>query len=144
MDSLHYRIKSVDDQKLLHNLKSKLSRFTVEVRPFGRGPENSIWVEANSLIEIGLLLKDDPDLSFDWLEIVSCMEMEGAIAAYYFIRSTQDGSALVIRTTVDLKNQDKDIVIPSVIYLWPMAQMMEQEAADLFGIHFSGSAQVRR
>jgi NADH:ubiquinone oxidoreductase subunit C len=129
----------VDTSDLIPRLEEAVPGAVLEVRPFGRGGEISIWVELRSIQKVAQMVKKDPDFSFDWLENLSVMEVDKALVLSYFLRSQEKGHTLYLRGSVLPPSPDAAVEILTVTKVWPMAKLMELEVTDLFGIKFFGN-----
>lgn len=134
----------MDTSELIPRLEAALPGAVLEMRPFGRLGEVSLWVEMKSIARVAGFLRDDPMWAMDWLENLAAMEMEGTLVLTYFARSTSTGGKLVLRGTLQPKGSESLVEAPSVRETWPMAQCQEDEISDLFGIQFEGGGRRRR
>jgi NADH-quinone oxidoreductase subunit C len=88
-------------------------------------------------------LRDDPDLSFDFLSDVTASDWpdrEPRFWLAYHLYSLQRRHRL--RVKVGLGADDP--IVPSVVPLWPTADWFERELWDFFGIRFDGHPDLRR
>lgn len=61
-------------------------------------------------------------------------------AAVYHLLSITNNHRIRLRVLLD----EHDLVVPSVVDIWPAANWFEREAYDLFGIMFKGHPDLRR
>jgi NADH-quinone oxidoreductase subunit C len=61
-------------------------------------------------------------------------------ATVYHLLSISNNHRLRLRVCLD----EHDLMVPSVVQLWPSANWFEREAFDLFGIMFKGHPDLRR
>jgi NADH:ubiquinone oxidoreductase subunit C len=111
---------------------------------FGRTNTPLLWVEAGSIADVARLLREDPELSLDWLENLSVMQVDRVLVASWFLRSRKTKSRLVLRSTVVPPSPESEADLPSTRSVWPEAALMERENAELFGIRFDGAPVPRR
>ena len=105
--------------------------------------EETIEIRAADLLRVVQTLRDDPDLSFDFLTDLCGVHVPDRSETpflvvyhlYSFARKTR------LRVKAWLKD---DEAAPSVIALWPGANWQEREAFDLVGIRFDGHPDLRR
>lgn len=102
--------------------------------------EPYVTVAREGLCAVGLALRDEPDLRFDFLASVAGVDYGDRLAAVYHLLSTRLRQRLVLRVDV----AKTDAVIPSVAQIWPAAGWHEREAWDLLGIKFDGHPDLRR
>lgn len=107
---------------------------------FGKKHGVALWVEANRLFEIASVLFSAPEMEFDWLENLSLVQMDDALLATYFLRSTHHHDTLLIRCSRGLANTTAEkaekVQFPSVSEIWISAIPFEQEISELFGIEY--------
>jgi len=116
---------------------------------------STITVDREHLLEVGLVLRDDPSLQFALLvdvtavdrlpaeprfEIVYHMACVGD--AYLTAGATAAATPRRLRLKVMLSADDTRV--PSVVSVWPTAGWPEREVFDLFGISFDGHPDLRR
>lgn len=126
----------MDPNDLVPKLEEAVPGSVLEIGPFGRGEEISLWVQVQSIGQVARILSQDPEIGLDWLEDLSVMEMDGALVMTYFARSSQSRAQLMIRASVIPTSPDAEVQVPSVLDAWPMGRLVEREVADLFGIRF--------
>ncbi|MDR0770670.1 MAG: NADH-quinone oxidoreductase subunit C [Burkholderiales bacterium] len=95
-------------------------------------------------------LRDDPALSFDALSDIAGVdyrEFTGRdpaaprFAVAYHLLSTKHCWRLRVRVFAE---DETEPAVPSVVSLWPMANWMERECFDMFGIAFDDHPDLRR
>jgi len=89
------------------------------------------------------LLRDDPDLAFDFLTDVTCTdhpEEEPRFRVVWVLTSLSRGERVRLRT----RCPEEDPVVPSAVPLWAGANWLEREAYDMFGVRFEGHPDLRR
>lgn len=129
----------MEASELIPLLEAEVPGGVLEIRPFGRSGQISVWVEMSKLKRLAHTLCTHADLGFDWLENFSVFEVEGALVFTYFLRSTQGGRELILRGSSIPESDDAVVRVPSVTEPWPMAARLEMEASSLFGIYFENS-----
>ena len=97
-------------------------------------------VEAARLVEAARTLRDD--FHYDYLSCVTGVDQlpEGKLEVVYHLFRTRGGGALVLHT---LLPRD-DPHLPSLVPLFPGAELQEREAYDMYGIRFDGHPDLRR
>ena len=125
---------------LLENVKKSLAKKIV--RSCLRFDEATITIKADETIDVLKILKDKPEFHFkqlidlcgvDYLEFPEEQVNERRFAVVYHLLSLKNNQR--IRVKVFLENNEFPI-LPTVISLWPVADLYEREAFDLFGIMF--------
>ncbi len=112
--------------------------------------ELTLVVKAADWIETARVLRDDPDLRFEELMDLCGVDYstygEGAwegprFAVVAHLLSVTHNWRVRVRTFAP---EDGFPVVDSLTAVWPSANWFEREAFDLFGIMFSGHADLRR
>ena len=135
----------MDPKELTRKLKAGTPEGAIlELRPFGRSSVSTVYVETKSLLTVARFLRDEPAFSLDWLENLSAMEVQNAVVLSYFLRSRGAGGLLVLRASLLPASAEAEVDCDSVTPVWPMAERMEREIADLFGVRFRGNPMVAR
>ncbi len=93
------------------------------------------------LVEACTLLRDDPDLRFEFLSSLTGVDCLDSFEVVYHLESIR----LNLITCLKVKTFDRvNPVVPSVVPVWPGATLQEREAYDLLGIRFEGHPDLRR
>ncbi|HRE41695.1 MAG TPA: NADH-quinone oxidoreductase subunit C [Ignavibacteria bacterium] len=126
-------------QNLLHN---KLAGYNIV---FGDvNGDIDLTIPAEQLIEVCNILRNDPELGFDWLVDavgVDRFQKNLRFEIIYNLRSRKHKDRLFFRVKVsDSKNPES----PSVSGIWGAADWYEREAYDMVGIKFTGHPDLRR
>lgn len=105
-------------------------------------PHPRIHVDAAHWRPLAQLLRQDPELQFDWLADLAGVDYvaDAKFCVVYDLWSF----ALKHRFAVKVFCPRTAPAIPSVADLWPAANWHEREAFDLFGIQFPGHPNLRR
>jgi NADH-quinone oxidoreductase subunit C len=104
-----------------------------------------VHILPTALPKVARILKEDPDLAFDYLSDIRGMdylnmEREPRFEAVYELHSIGKNQTIRIRVGIP---EDKPTV-PSVAGLWRSAVFPERELHDMFGIRIEGLADQRR
>lgn len=116
-------------------------KFPDAVQDEPRDGYEGVAVKAENLLEVATALRDE--LGFNYLSSVTGVDQidDNKLEVVYHTYSIdQGGGALVMHVQVDRD----DPVIPSLMPLWPGADLQEREVWDLFGVHFPGHPDLRR
>ncbi|RMD53316.1 MAG: NADH-quinone oxidoreductase subunit C [Candidatus Thermofonsia bacterium] len=129
------------DELVVQKIKAAFPDAVEEVRDF-RG-ERTIIVALDKVKEICLLLRDDPDLQFNFLsDIVADDYLPDfpRFAVNYHIYSMPHKHRIRLRTWVEDPDQGPE----TVAEVWKVATWLEMEVWDLMGIRFKGNNSLRR
>ncbi|HUU84523.1 MAG TPA: NADH-quinone oxidoreductase subunit C [Phycisphaerae bacterium] len=105
-----------------------------------------VRVGADRLSEVMRFLHDDPELFFDQLCDLTCvdyLEFPDATDRFgvtYSLLSIKHGHRLWVKCFVN----DPEPTVPSVVNIWHGADWLEREVWDLFGVRFEGHPDLRR
>ncbi len=139
------------------------ARITVRRNP-GPAAQHSLLVDSADLVDVCRMLRDTPDLAFDYLSNVTGVDwldssMADAVAApaegeaaapatgfleviYHLYSTTRRVGPLVLRArTID---RGANVQIPSVVAVFRSAEFQEREIFDLYGVEFTGHPDLRR
>ncbi|HUW66004.1 MAG TPA: NADH-quinone oxidoreductase subunit C [Spirochaetia bacterium] len=96
--------------------------------------EDAVIVGGDDLPALLRSLKEDPDLAFNFLTNLTATDYADHLTVVYNLVSFLYGYQLTIRC--DIPRDDPRI--PSVMEIYPGADLQEREAYDLVGVVFTG------
>ena len=99
----------------------------------------SIKIAAENIKSACLELRNNDDLSFDYLLLLCVVDYEEYLQVVYFLYSTSKKHIVTLK--VDLSPDDPSI--NSVTSVWPGANWYERESHDLFGVFFVGHPNLK-
>jgi NADH-quinone oxidoreductase subunit C len=110
--------------------------------------DHTIVVRRESLVEMLRHCREAPALAFDMLTDLTAVD-------YLTFPGREDGPrfevvyhlyslALNHRLRVKVRVEEDDAVVPTAVPLWPIANWLEREVWDMFGIRFDGHPDLRR
>ena len=105
--------------------------------------ELTLWVDAPAIREACDLLRTDPELRFNFLSDLTCVDWyphEPRFEVVYHLLSIPRRE----RVRLKVRLTGGDAVLESVTSVWPAANFFEREVFDLFGVHFLGHPDLRR
>jgi hypothetical protein len=126
----------LDATELLSRVESALGSKLLEKGRFGRAGVACAWVEWKGLDAAAKILRDSPELSFDWLENLVVMQLDDSLVMTLFLGQSAGSAQLVVRASAELKKRDLKIEAPSLSEIWPTSVSFEKENAALFGVLF--------
>jgi NADH-quinone oxidoreductase subunit C len=85
-------------------------------------------------------LRYHPDLKFDYLFCLTCVDWKTHFTMVYHFTSTIHRHHVVIKAKLDRNHPQ----IETVSDIWRTAEMLEREVYDLFGIQFLNHPDLRR
>ena len=99
-----------------------------------------IRVAPKILHEVCAALRDDKDLRFDFLRLISSVDRTECLSSVYHLYSYTHHHEAVLRIDLDRENPHVD----SVSDLWAAAEWHERESFDMMGIVYAGHPDLRR
>ncbi len=117
------------------------TRFPGSVSPDTR-PGYAGWIVAkNTLLQLATALRDE--FGFDYLSSVTGVDYlpEGKMEVVYQVYKTTGGAGLMFKVQVPRADP---IEVPSLVSIYPGAELQEREAWDLLGVKFTGHPDLRR
>jgi len=122
--------------RLERQLAGKVSDFKGEVK------EPYLTVAADAIVAACRFLRDDADLRFEVLSDLTALDWpkEEKIQVVYHLFSYSQNHQIVLK--VDLPRDNPKVV--TVESVWKVANWLEREVYDLFGVIFEGHSDLRR
>ena len=99
-----------------------------------------ITVAAPRVPEVFRLLRDDPDLSFDFLRLLTAVDWGDRFGVVYHLYSYTHHHEVTLH--IDLSKEDPRVASSAAV--WATADWLEREAYDMMGIVFEGHPSLRR
>ena len=102
----------------------------------------NLRVNPQAVVEVCRYLRDEPDLKFEILSDLTGLDLpkENKIQVVYHIYSYSHRHQIVLK--VDLPRENPQL--STMEGVWKVANWLEREAFDLFGIVFEGHTDLRR
>ena len=100
-------------------------------------------IDASRIVDVARLLRDDPDLQFEMLTDLTCVdyiEQQPRFEVVYHFYSVARNRRVRIKARVAAAVCQID----SLIDLYPSADWMEREVWDMYGVRFEGHPDLRR
>ena len=116
--------------------------------------DTRILVQRQHIVEICRLLRDDPELEYNFF--VECLGVDyldfrddyrfEVVYNLYSLHYERNGKTVGHNQRVYLKVPvpEEDAVVPSVTSVYPGANFPEREIFDMFGVRFAGHPDLRR
>jgi NADH-quinone oxidoreductase subunit C/D len=117
------------------------ARFPGVLSPDTRSGYSGWIVNSANLLEFATSLRDG--LGYDYLSSVTAVDYlpEGKMEVVYHVYKTTGGAGVVFKIQVPRVDP---IEVPSLVSVYPGAELQEREAWDLFGIKFTNHPDLRR
>jgi NADH-quinone oxidoreductase subunit C len=131
---------------LLADLRERFGAAVVETHD--QHGDDTVVVRRESLVAILRHCREAPALAFDVLTDLTAVD-------YLKFPGREDGPRFEVvyhlyslrlnrRLRVKVRVEEDDAVVPTAVPLWPIANWLEREVWDMFGIRFDGHPDLRR
>ena len=131
---------------ILVDLRARFGAAVIETHD--QHGDHTLVVSRESLIEVLRHCRDVPTLAFDVLTDLTAVD-------YLTFPGREDGPRFEVvyhlyslahshRLRVKVQVEEDDAVVPTAVPLWPIANWLEREVWDMFGIRFDGHPDLRR
>ena len=100
-------------------------------------------VDPEQIVEVLRLLRDAPELAFEMLSDVTCVDYQGEDPRFevvYHLYSVAKNHRVRVKARVS----EAEPELPSAVGLYASADWMEREVYDLYGVRFRGHPDLRR
>jgi NADH-quinone oxidoreductase subunit C len=132
--------------RILEMLEERFGRAIAETHAH-RGDHTAV-VERAALVEVLRYCRDEPGMVFDVLmdltavDYSKCSGREDGprFEVVYHLYSIAENHRVRLKVRVD----EDDAVVPTAVGLWPIANWLEREVWDMFGVRFDGHPDLRR
>jgi NADH-quinone oxidoreductase subunit C len=107
-----------------------------------RGDATAI-VDRSAIVDVCKLLRDDPELSFDFMMDLTAVDYIGRKPRFevvYHLYSLAKNHRVRLKVPLD----ENDAKVPSIVALWSGANWLERECWDMYGIRFDGHPDLKR
>jgi len=136
----------VDGQAILARLSERLGDRVLETHGF-RGDHTAVLAR-EAIADALVFCHHEPALGFDLLVDVTAVD-------YLKFPGREDGPRFEVvyhlystghnhRVRLKVRVEEDDARLPTAIGLWPIADWLEREVWDMFGIRFEGHPDLRR
>jgi NADH-quinone oxidoreductase subunit D/NADH-quinone oxidoreductase subunit C/D len=117
-----------------------LVRFPDALTPDTRKGYEGYIVQAAKLVEVATALRDE--FGYDYLSSVTGVDYqpEGVMESVYHLYRSTGGPALVLKA----RAPREEAAVPSLVAVYPGADLQERESWDLEGIRYEGHPDLRR
>lgn len=121
-------------------LKQKLSALYPSATFEEGGEFVTVFIEPAELLSAANRLKDDPELQFNYMFCLTCVDWKTHFTMVYHFTSTTHRHNLVVKVKLDRNNPE----VETLCFLWRTAELLEREVYDLFGVRFLHHPDLRR
>jgi NADH-quinone oxidoreductase subunit C len=131
---------------ILADLKERFGAAILETHE--QHGDHTVVARRDALVAVLRHCRDAPALAFDMLTDLTAVD-------YLTYPGREDGPRFEViyhlyslrgnhRLRVKVRVEEDDAVVPTAVPLWPIANWLEREVWDMFGIRFDGHPDLRR
>jgi len=92
----------------------------------------NMTVALNDFLSDAEIIRNNPELSFDYLFCLTCVDWKTHLTMVYHLESTKYRHQLVVKVQLDRNKPE----IETVSHIWKTAEFNEREAYEMFGVNF--------
>ena len=131
----------MDNATVIERLRAALPEAIEKISEF-RG-SLSVYVKPEAIVEVARFLRDDPDLSYNFLDNLCGVDYIGRDPRFemvYHLLSHKNRHIVCLKVGVP----ERTPAVPTLTGLWATANWQERETFDLLGITFTGHPGLQR
>jgi NADH-quinone oxidoreductase subunit C len=136
----------MDGAAIVERLRSRFGAAVAETHAH-RGDHTAV-VERAAIVDVLRFCRDEAELGFDMLSDLTAVDFlkfpgreDGPrFEVVYHLYSLAHNHRVRLKVRVD----EDDALVPTAVSLWPIANWLEREVWDMFGIRFDGHPDPRR
>jgi NADH-quinone oxidoreductase subunit C len=136
----------MDCADILDRLRTRFGAAVVETHAL-HGDHTAV-VECVAIVDVLRFCRDEADLGFDMLSDLTAVDFlkfpgreDGPrFEVVYHLYSLTHNHRVRLKVRVD----EDEAVVPTAVEVWPIANWLEREVWDMFGIRFDGHPDPRR
>ena len=121
-------------------LKIKFSELVPAATYEESGEWLNVFVAPGEFRSFAEKLRSSPELEFDYLFCLTCVDWKTYLTMVYHFTSTNYRHNIVVKAKLDRENPE----IETVCDIWRTAEFHEREVFDLFGVKFLHHPDLRR
>lgn len=120
-------------------LKSSLTALLPQAQFEEGGEWLNVFVAPAELLQAATLLREQPDLYFDYLFCLTAIDFKTHLTMVYHLSSTRFRHNIVLKAKLDNKQPE----IETVCRIWRTAELLEREVYEMFGVKFLNHPDLR-
>jgi NADH-quinone oxidoreductase subunit C len=132
--------------QILERVRDRFGAAVVETHE--QHGDTTVVIERDAVLDVLRFCRDEPSLACDML-------MDLTAADYLKYPGREDGPRFEVvyllhslshnhRVRLKVRLDEDDAVVASAVELWPIADWLEREVWDMFGVRFAGHPDLRR
>lgn len=120
-------------------LKIKIAELFPSVTFEESGEWLNVTIESNNWLSVAEQLRQLPDLNFDYLFCLTCVDWKTHLTMVYHLTSTTHRHTIVVKSKLDRSKPE----IETISHIWRTAEFHEREVFELFGVNFLNHPDLR-
>lgn len=113
-------------------LKIKITAIVPSATYDEAGEWLNLMVDSSEWLNLAVQLKNDAELSFNYLFCLTCVDWKTHLTMVYHLCSTSQKHTIVVKSNLEYSAAR----IESVASIWKTAEFHEREVYELFGVEF--------
>ena len=123
--------------------KEELKIKLTELLPAATFDETGEWlnmnVAVNDFLKTAELLRNNPELNFDYVFCLTCIDFKTHLTMVYHFESTKYRHQVVMKVQLDRNKPE----IETISHIWKTAEFHEREMYEMFGVNFLNHPDLR-
>lgn len=120
-------------------LKSAITSVLPQAQFEEGGEWLNVFVAPGELLQSATLLRENPDLYFDYLFCLTAIDFKTHLTMVYHLSSTRFRHNIVLKAKLDIQKPE----IHTVCHIWRTAELLEREVYEMFGVNFLNHPDLR-
>ena len=123
--------------------KEELKIKLTEWLPGATFDETGEWlnmnIAVNDFLKTAELLHDNPELNFDYVFCLTCIDFKIHLTMVYHFESTKYRHQVVVKAQLDRNKPEME----TISHIWRTAEFHEREMYEMFGVNFLNHPDLR-
>ena len=123
--------------------KEELKIKLTELLPAATFDEIGEWlnmnIAVNDFLNTAELLRNNPELNFDYVFCLTCIDFRTHLTMVYHFESTKYRHQVVMKVQLDRSKPE----IETISHIWRTAEYHEREMYEMFGVNFLNHPDLR-
>ena len=123
--------------------KEELKIKLTELLPAATFDETGEWlnmnIAVNEFLKTAELLRNNPELNFDYVFCLTCIDFKTHLTMVYHFESTKYRHQVVMKVQLDRNKPE----IETISHIWRTAEFHEREMYEMFGVNFLNHPDLR-
>jgi NADH-quinone oxidoreductase subunit C len=131
-------------EKLVTKIKEKVSSANPQMHAAESG-DGHLLIKVDGLVKSVELLRDDTELSFRTLQLITGTDRGDSVELSYLFTSFKFNHDIILKVVLDWPSEGEELLkVPTISHLFKAAEWQERECFDMLGIQFTDHPDLRR